>query len=170
MRAMPALENPAFSAWAADSSARTGEAAATNATAATAARRVRNSASILDSSLESRILMPGRTFFQRPDRNKRHSSRRHLVAESSTTGQHLHEPVEILVAAVKRFHRHPFVPAVNAPGIAGLHRHAGMTVGRDPGVAKEGPVGGAGAHHRNHRGARPELVRQFLDRADDLLI
>src|ERR1700751_3933733 len=85
-----------------------------------------------------------------------------------TTRQHFDQPVKIFLALIERFDGNPLVLAMGAD-LVDVIGHAGMSVGRDAGIAQIAAVGGAGTHDRDHDRSRPELLCQLLDRPQDLL-
>ena len=78
-------------------------------------------------------------------------------------------PVEVFDPGVKGLHADPLVLAVRAH-VVHITRKAGVAIGGDPSIAEEPAVRRGRTHRRNHRHARPELLRHLFDDREQRLI
>src|SRR6202158_6422142 len=75
-----------------------------------------------------------------------------------SASEYLHQPVEIFLSLVERFHHHAFVPAVRAV-LSDFVGKSGVPVGRYSGIAQITSIGCTSHHRRNDGRSRPKFSR-----------
>ena len=65
-----------------------------------------------------------------------------LPGQGRLAGQHLDQPIEIILAFVERLHPNPFVPAVDPAAVIDITGEPGVAVGRNARVSQKASIRG----------------------------